>query len=547
MAVDYTLTIETFQPEHAGKTPSGPARWLRPSPWLLAGGIMEAAASVAPEPVIELVGISKRFGAIQALKDVDLSLHAGEVHALVGENGAGKSTLVKILAGVHRPDSGLLKINGVAVELRNPAQAQAVGISVIHQEPTLFPDLDVAENVFMGHQPRDRLGRVDRRRMYREVAQLLHSLGVELNLFTPIRGLSMADRQLVEIARALSLEARVLVMDEPTASLSPREVEELFAIVRQLRARRVAILFVSHRLEEVFQLADRVTVLRDGMRVITAPAAALTPEETIRHMVGRELAALFPKEEAAIGPVVLEVRGLTRAGVFRDVSFQLRRGEILGLAGLIGAGRTEVARVLFGIDRADSGEILLDGRAVTIRSPRDALRHGIAYVPEDRHQQGLILDFSIARNITLVILQQIARLGLINRRREQALASDYAARLDVRGASLRQAARALSGGNQQKVVLGKWLASNPRILILDEPTRGIDIGAKAEVHRIISDLAARGLAILLISSELPEVLAMSDRILVMHEGHVSGLFSRHEADQEKLMFAATGQTGQVSA
>jgi rhamnose transport system ATP-binding protein len=505
---------------------------------------MEVAAPQAAVPVIELVGVSKRFGAIQALKEVDLSLYAGEVHALVGENGAGKSTLVKILAGVHRPDRGLLKISGEAVELRSPAQAQAAGIAVIHQEPTLFPDLDVAENVFMGHQPRDRLGRIDWRRMYREVEQLLQSLGVELNVYLPVRGLSVADRQLVEIARALSQDARVLIMDEPTASLSPREVEELFTIVEQLRARQVAILFVSHRLEEVFRLASRVTVLRDGQRVITAPAQDLTPEETVRHMVGRELAALFPKEEAAVGEVVLEVRHLSRAGLFRDVSFQLRRGEILGLAGLVGAGRTEVARVLFGIDQAESGEILVDGRPVSIRSPRDAMRYGIAYVPEDRHQQGLVLDFSIARNITLSILKRVARFSLIRSRQELKIAADYAERLHVRGGRLTQPVRALSGGNQQKVVLGKWLATEPRILILDEPTRGIDIGAKAEVHRIVSELAARGLAILLISSELPEILAMSDRVLVMHEGRISGLFSRAEADQEKVMLAATGQNRQ---
>ncbi len=493
------------------------------------------------EPTVELLDISKGFGAVQALQNVDLRLYPGEVHALVGENGAGKSTLVKILAGVHRPDSGSLKIAGTEVELRGPAQAQNQGIAVIHQEPTLFPDLNVAENVYMGRQPRDRFGRVDWKRMYRDVQDLLSSLDVQLNLYTPVRGLSVADQQLVEIAKALSLQARVLVMDEPTAALSHHEVEELFVIVRQLRQRGVAILFISHRLDEIFALADRITVLRDGTHVITALSSELTPEATIRHMVGRELSALFPKSAAEIGDVVLAVGHLTRKGVFSDINFQLRRGEILGFAGLVGAGRTEVARVLFGIDRADAGEIRIKGEVVHIDSSQAAMRHGIAYVPEDRHQQGLVLDFTIIANMTLPILAQVSRFGLMDRRQERTLADGYARQLQVRASGLDQQVKALSGGNQQKVVLAKWLATDPTVLILDEPTRGIDIGAKAEVHRIISDLAARGLAIILISSELPEVLAMADRVLVMHEGRITGEFDRSEADQETVMFAATGQ------
>jgi rhamnose transport system ATP-binding protein len=493
------------------------------------------------KPTVELLDISKGFGAVQALQNVDLSLYPGEVHALVGENGAGKSTLVKILAGVHRPDTGSLRIDGNEVELRGPAQAQSQGIAVIHQEPTLFPDLDVAENVYMSRQPRDRFGRVDWKRMYRDVQDLLSSLDVQLNLYTPVRGLSVADQQLVEIAKALSLQARVLVMDEPTAALSRHEVDELFAIVRQLRQRGVAILFISHRLDEIFALADRITVLRDGSHVITALTNELTPETTIRHMVGRELSSLFPKSAAEIGEVVLDVKHLTRNGVFSDISFQLRRGEILGFAGLVGAGRTEVARVLFGIDRADAGEVRIKGELVHIASSQAAMRHGIAYVPEDRHQQGLVLDFTIAANMTLPILSQVSRFGLMDQRQERTLADGYARQLQVRSSGLDQLVKSLSGGNQQKVVLAKWLATDPSVLILDEPTRGIDIGAKAEVHRIISDLAARGLAIILISSELPEVLAMADRVLVMHEGRITGEFDRSEADQEKVMFAATGQ------
>jgi rhamnose transport system ATP-binding protein len=495
------------------------------------------------KPIVELISISKRFGAVQALRDVSLALYPGEVHALLGENGAGKSTVVKILGGIHSPDSGVIKIGGEEIELHSPAQAQHLGIAVIHQEPTLFPDLNVAENVFMGRHPRDRFGRVDWKRMYQEVEQLLAELDVPLSVYTPVQGLSVADQQLVEIAKALSLHARVLVMDEPTAALSAHEVEKLFAITRQLREHGVAILFVSHRLEEIFELADRITVLRDGAHVITAPAAQFTSEDLIRYMVGRELTALFPKSEAEIGDVLLDVRHLTRNGVFQDVSFQLRRGEILGFAGLVGAGRTEVARVIFGIDRADAGEIRIGNELVQISSPKDAMRHGLAYVPEDRRQQGLVMDFSIAANMTLPILQQVSRLGVVNRQRERQIATDYSQQLHVRSAGIDQLVKALSGGNQQKVVLAKWLITNPSILILDEPTRGIDVGAKSEVHRIISDLAAKGLGIILISSELPEVLAMSDRVLVMHEGHLTGMFDRAEANQEKVMFAATGQGG----
>ncbi len=494
-----------------------------------------------PEPIVELVGITKQFGTVQALRGVDFRLFPGEVHALVGENGAGKSTLVKILAGIYRPDAGVMRVGGEAIVLRSPVQAQALGIAVVQQEPMLFPDLDVAENVFMGRHPRDRFGRVDWKRMYREVDQLLASLGVTLSSHTPVQGLSVAEQQLVEIAKALSIQARVLVLDEPTAALSSHEVEELFAIVRQLRERGVAILFVSHRLEEVFAIADRLTIFRDGTHIITAPVGDMTTEELIKHMVGRELSNLYPKGDAEIGEVVLEVRHLTRPGVFADVSFQLRRGQILGFAGLVGAGRTEVARVLFGIDRAAGGEIWLKGKQVRIHSPQQAVAYGIAYVPEDRHLQGLVMDFSIASNVTLAILDRVSRLGLIDPRQERKIAGDYSTRLSVRSAGLEQLVSALSGGNQQKVVLSKWLATNPSVLILDEPTRGIDVGAKAEVHRIISDLAAGGLAIILISSELPEVLAMADDVVVLHEGRVTGTFTRSEATQERVMFAATGQ------
>ena len=492
-------------------------------------------------PVLQLTGISKRFGAVQALSEVDLDLFANEVHALVGENGAGKSTLVKILAGIHRPDAGHLKLEGNELVLSGPAAARQLGIAVIHQHPNLFPDLTVAENVFAGRLPRNPIRGVDWGELNRRAERLFANLGVKQRVSVPVRGLSVADQQLVEIAKALSLDARVLVMDEPTAALSSREVERLFTIIRQLRGRGVAILFVDHRMEEVFEIADRVSVLRDGRHVITAPISSLTPADAIRHMVGRRLETLFPKERAPIGEVALEVRGLARSGVFADVSFQVRRGEIVGLAGLVGAGRTEIARVLFGIDHADAGEVLVAGKHVDIKSPTDAMRLGVVYVPEDRHEQGLVLDFSISANVSLPIIQRLRRLLMIDRAQEGRLAADYSKQLQVRSTGVNQAASGLSGGNQQKVVIAKWLATKPTILLLDEPTQGVDIGAKAEVHRIISQLAAQGMAIVLISSELLEVLGMADRIVVLHEGRVAAEFDRDEASQERIMAAATGQ------
>ena len=491
-------------------------------------------------PVLRLTGISKRFGAVQALTDVDVALFANEVHALVGENGAGKSTLVKILAGIHHPDAGRIQLSGEDLVLSGPAAARDLGIAVIHQHPNLFPDLTVAENVFVGRLPRNGVRGVDWGELNRTAQRLFENLGVKQSVSVPVRGLSVADQQLVEIAKSLSLDARVLVMDEPTASLSSHEVERLFTIIRQLRGRGVAILFVDHRMEEVFEIADRVSVLRDGRHVITAAINELNPADAIRHMVGRRLETLFPKEQATIGEIALEVRGLTRRGVFSNASFQVRRGEILGLAGLVGAGRTEIARVLFGIDRADAGEVLVAGKHAEIKSPKDAMRLGIVYVPEDRHAQGLVLDFSIAANVSLPIVERLSRLLVVDRVQERQIATDYSKQLQVRSTGVEQVASGLSGGNQQKVVLAKWLATKPTVLLLDEPTQGVDIGAKAEVHRIISQLAGQGMAIVLISSELLEVLGMADRIVVLHEGRVAAEFARDDATQERVMAAATG-------
>ena len=490
-------------------------------------------------PRAELREVSKRFGATQALASVSFELRPGEIHALVGENGAGKSTLVKILAGIHQPDSGTILLDGVATQIHGPAQARALGIAVVHQEPRLFPDLTVAENVFIGHAPAGRLGTIDWRRTRQDAKALFAELDVQFDVGALVRGLSMADQQLIEIAKSLSVEARVLILDEPTASLSAHEVGRLFAIVRRLRERGVAILFVSHRLDEVFELSDRATVFRDGRHVITSDTAGLTTADLVRSMVGRTV-SLFPKVETPVGDVLLEVAGLTRAGVFRDISFSVRAGEIVGFAGLVGAGRTEVARVLFGIDQPDDGRILLGGQDVKFANPSAAMHAGIAYLPEDRHQGGLVLDFSIAQNVTLPIMARLFPRLLVHTSEERDVANEYTEQFSVRMTGVDQVARALSGGNQQKVVLAKWLATKPRILILDEPTRGIDIGAKVEVHRIISELAASGLGIILISSDLPEVLAMSDRIVVLHEGRLTAEIAGGEATAERVMFAATG-------
>jgi rhamnose transport system ATP-binding protein len=493
-------------------------------------------------PLLELVHATKSFGAVKALEDGSVRLYASEAHALVGENGAGKSTLVKILAGVHHPDSGDLLIGGVPTTLNGPAAARAAGVSIIYQEPTLFPDLTVAENIFMGRQPLGRGRRIDKSAMSDAARGVFARLGVELNPGRLARGLSVADQQIVEIAKAISFNARVIVMDEPTAALTTVEVARLFDVVRTLRAQGSAVLFITHRLEEAFAICQRVTIMRDGRFVRTAPMEDVTIDDLIRSMVGRDLDQLFPKSETTPGDVVLDVARLTREGVFTDVSFSVRRGEIVALAGLVGAGRSEVARAIFGIDRRDAGRVLVHGRELPNGSPRAAMAAGVALVPEDRRQQGLVMDLGIDQNISLASLSSLEKFGLIRRASERALAAEWAVRLQLKYSRLRNPASTLSGGNQQKIVLGKWLARRPTVLIIDEPTRGIDVGTKAEVHRLLDQLVADGVAVLMISSELPEVLGMADRVLVLREGRLVAELSRAEADEASIMRAATGQT-----
>ncbi|HXG39531.1 MAG TPA: sugar ABC transporter ATP-binding protein [Candidatus Limnocylindrales bacterium] len=519
--------------------PPAPSGSLEPRP---PGDAPSAPASPpdGPAPVVEIRGVSKRFGSTQALDDVSLVLLPGEIHALLGENGAGKSTLIKVMTGVVEPDAGEVLVDGRRVEVRSALEAQALGIAAIYQEPMIFPDLSVAENIFIGHRDRGRI--VDRRKMRRDAEAILGRLGVRLDVDQPARGLTLAEQQTVEIAKALSLRVRVLIMDEPTASLSAHEVRRLFGIVEALRREGVAILFISHRMEEVFEIADRITILRDGRVVSTGRRGEFTPERAIRDMVGRKMTEFFTRTPAPIGDVVLEVRGLRREGAFEGITFAVRSGEVLGFAGLVGARRTDVGLALFGIAPADGGEILLDGRPVAIRSPQDALRLGIAYVTEDRKQFGLVPLLSIAANISLPSLRRyLGRLGLVRREAETATAREFMGRLRIRAPSADASVAVLSGGNQQKVVLSKWLNTRPRVLILDEPTRGIDVGAKADVHQIIDQLAHEGIAIVLISSDLPEVLAMSDRILVMREGRQMAILERSEATQERVLAAAMGQ------
>jgi rhamnose transport system ATP-binding protein len=505
-----------------------------------------SAADDGRAPVMSLAHAGKAFAGVHALSDVSLELHAGEVHGLVGENGAGKSTLVKILGGVHQPDTGVLTVDGEEVFLNGPGDAADRGIAVIYQEPTLFPDLSVAENVFIGRQPLRTGRRIDARAMDREVQEIFKRLGVLIDPERIARGLSIAEQQLVEIAKALSRRARVLIMDEPTAALSPVEAKRLFTVAETLRADGAAIVFISHRLEEVFALCQRVTVLRDGRLILSQPLTGLTADDLVRAMVGRDL-VVGEREAHQPGQRVLEVQRLTREGVFIDISFEVHAGEVVALAGLVGSGRSEVARAIFGIDRYDAGAVTVRGQRLRRGSPTGAMAAGVGFVPEDRRQQGLVMDMSVQQNVALASLGRLRRGGLIRASAERALAADWGARLAIKYGSLKDPVSMLSGGNQQKVVLAKWLGRKPAVLIVDEPTRGIDVATKAEVHHLLVQLARDGVGVLMISSELPEVLRISDRILVMREGRLMTELAHAEASEEGILSAATGQASPGTA
>jgi len=490
---------------------------------------------------LEVRGVEKGFPGVRALSGVSFDLQPGEVHALLGENGAGKSTLIKIMSGVYRPDAGAIFVDGQETRLDTPDDARRAGIATIYQELLLFPDLSVAENIFIGHAPKSALGRIDRRAMRERAAELIASLEIDdLPVDALVGTLSVGNRQRVEILRALSHEARVLIMDEPTAALTEADVLRLFSIVRRLKARGVAIVYISHRLDEIFALSDRVTVLRDGAFVGTRVTEDVKVGELVEMMVGRKIENLFPKIEVPIGAPVLEVRDLTRPPLTRSVSLTVRAGEIVGLAGLVGSGRSELAMTIFGVTPAVAGEIRIHGVAVKVGSPAQARALGIAYVPEDRGSQGLVRPMSVMHNFSLAALPQFTHFGFIDHGGERRLAEAGVKQFGVKTSSLDEVAGRLSGGNQQKIVLGKWLANKPRLLILDEPTRGIDVGAKAEIHRLMGELAREGVAILMISSELPEVLGMSDRVLVMREGRLVAEFARSEASSQAVGSAMMG-------
>jgi rhamnose transport system ATP-binding protein len=495
--------------------------------------------SFSQQPILEMRKAAKAFGGVQALAGAELTLYPGEIHALLGENGAGKSTLLKALAGVHKIDSGSIVLNGKNFEQGSTRLARDQGIAVIYQEPSLFPDLTLAENVFVGRQL-TKAGFVDWKAMEEEAQKLFAQLGVQLSVGRRARGLSIADQQIVEIAKALSINAQVIIMDEPTAALSSKEVERLFSVARNLKEQNCSVVFVSHRLDEVFALCQRVTVMRDGATVGTDLISNIDENKIIKMMVGREVSELFPKQPAELGDVVLKVENLGQAGQFTGINFEVRKGEIVGLAGLVGSGRSEIVRAIFGIDKYDTGSVFLNGKSLARGSASKAMDAGIAFVPEDRRQQGLLMPYSISTNTAITVLKKLSRAFLIRAKKEKEVAITWGQTLQLKYTSVEDAVEKLSGGNQQKVVLGKWFATNPQLLIVDEPTRGIDVGTKSEVHKLLSQKVQQGLAVIMVSSELPEVLGMSDRIIVMREGRQTAILNREDATPEKVIALATG-------
>src|SRR5215472_4719893 len=503
--------------------------------------IMTAEPIVNTDTLLQAANITKSYDGVCALKNVCFELRAGEVHALVGENGAGKSTLVKIITGAVLPDTGSIVLAGRPITANSPQVAKSLGIAAIYQQPTIFGELTVAENIALGFEETRPWRRVNWNARYRRAEALLKRVGARIELDADAAGLRMAEQQLIEIARALGSNAKILILDEPTACLSQNETEILFAVLRGLRAQGVGVIFISHRLEELSAIADRVTVLRDGAAVATRSMSRTGREELIQLMVGRELSAIFPARSVKPGNVVLELRGFKRGATQGSgVSLSLRAGEILGLAGLIGAGRSSLAKTIFGLMRAEAGDILLHGKSIRVRNSTDAIRHGIAYLPEDRRRHGIIPQMAVDANISLAALDSFVRHGAIDFRKERETAVAYVRRFSIKTAAIRSAVATLSGGNQQKVALSRWLETKPQVLILDEPTQGVDVGAKAEIHALIGDLASQGMAILMISSELPELLGMCDRIAVMCSGGITGILDRAEATQQAILALALG-------
>jgi ribose transport system ATP-binding protein len=490
---------------------------------------------------IEMKNISKSFNGVPVLKNVQFSLLPGEVHALMGENGAGKSTLMKILTGVYTKDAGTILINGKETTFKNPKQAEQAGIAFIHQELNIWPNLTVAENLFLGREHQyGKTGILKNREMNRLAEEWLANLGLAIKATTLAGKLSVGQQQMVEIAKALMTNAEVIIMDEPTSALTEREIDTLFKVIQKLKNQGVSFIYISHRMEEIFHLCDRITILRDGQYIATRPIKETSLDEVVRFMVGRTIGERYPQLTHKVRDIFLEVKQLTKRGVFENISFHVRQGEILGVAGLMGAGRTEIMKAIFGFIPADEGEIFIQGKRVRIKNPHDAIRHGIGFVTEDRKSEGLILHFSIRENIALPNLKHFSSYGWISDQGEKSLVEELVQKLNVKATGIEQPVKSLSGGNQQKVVLAKWLGIEPKLLILDEPTRGVDIGAKKEIYYLIQQLAQRGVAIIMVSSELPELLSMSDRIMVIHEGRIGGFLEREEATQEKIMNLATG-------
>src|SRR6185503_15632226 len=492
-------------------------------------------------PVLEMRHIRKTFPGVVALDDVDFELRRGEVHILLGENGAGKSTLIKILSGAYQKSAGQIMLDGAEVDIKNPKHAQTLGISTIYQEFNLIPHLSVGVNIFLGREPNRLPGLIDQRAIFKEATHSLSGLGLTLNPRKLVKELRVAEQQMVEVAKALSLDSRILIMDEPTAALAEHEIAELFATIRSLKEKGVSIVYISHRMEELFEIGDRVTVLRDGHSVGTYDVSGISKSELIRLMVNRELKELFPKEKATRGAEVLRVEGLSTENLLNDISFSLHKGEVLGIAGLLGAGRTELARAIFGLDKVTAGNIYINGVLQRIGSPRAAINSGIGFLTEDRKSQGLVLPLSVERNLCLSSVDKFSKWGVMDTTQEQRAADRYVKELQIKTPSLAQKVVFLSGGNQQKVVLSKWLCSQAEVFIFDEPTRGVDVGAKTEIYQLMNRLTASGVAIIMISSELLEVLGMSDRILVMREGRVTGEFSAEEATSEKILHCALGE------